>query len=109
MPEISIYDLSFYQGLVSKFSFLLEATLKRKISPKYHDEFLCYYGKSDEIQRLLNIKNIILGYAYLVDKNGFIRWTAHASPTEGEIQALLNLTQRLNSATDVHTTLNKSN
>jgi hypothetical protein len=95
-----LYDLSFAQGLIAKFGFLLEAHLRQRVPPTRHDNFLCYYGNSDGIQRLLDTKNILVGYAYLIDRHGFIRWKAHATPTHKEIQSLLNLTRKLSFGTD---------
>lgn len=53
---------------------------------------------SDGVEQLsdgLEIGNSIAGYAYLVDREGLIRWRAHASPTEGEVRAMIKCTRKL--------------
>ena len=95
-----MYDLSFVQGFIAKFGFLLEVHQRQRVPPARHNNFLCYYGNSDGIRRLLDVKNVLIGYAYLIDRHGFIRWKAHATPTHKEIENLLNLTRKLSSGDD---------
>lgn len=48
-----------------------------------------------EIRKMLQLDNSLIGYVFLLDSEGWIRWRAHASPTKHEITALLNCTRQL--------------
>ena len=57
---------------------------------------MLYSGKdAPEIRKTLQLGNSMIGYVFLLDKEGRIRWKAHASPTEHEIEALLRCSQQL--------------
>lgn len=49
---------------------------------------LCTGKKASELRMALRIHSSIVGYAYLLDGEGLIRWQAHATPTQGELQAM---------------------
>ncbi len=49
----------------------------------------------ESVKSGLAIGNSIVGYAYLVDKEGRVRWRAHATPNEREIKALIKCTKTL--------------
>lgn len=48
-----------------------------------------------EIRKNLQIGNTFVGYVFLLDQNGRIRWRAHAPPTKQEITSLLDCSQQL--------------
>ena len=48
-----------------------------------------------EIRETLQLRNSMIGYVFLLDREGRIRWKAHASPTEYEIESLLRCSQQL--------------
>lgn len=58
-------------------------------------QFLCYTGKFSKVRKTLSIHNSIIGYAFLLDSKGLIRWRAHGYPNEREINALLKCTSQL--------------
>ena len=47
------------------------------------------------LEKHLNVETKFVGYAFLIDKQSRIRWTAHEYATENEIQSLLKLTKAL--------------
>ena len=58
--------------------------------------FMVYTGTGvSEIVNSLQIGNTIVGYVHLLDKEGVVRWRAHATPTEREIQSMLKCTRQL--------------
>ena len=63
--------------------------------PHTQSLFLVCSEGVEQLRVDLEIGNSIVGYAYLVDKEGLIRWRAHASPTEREIRAMIKNTRKL--------------
>jgi hypothetical protein len=43
----------------------------------------------------LRIHNRIVGHVFLVDSNGFVRWQAHLTPFESELEAMIDATSLL--------------
>ena len=57
---------------------------------------MLYCGKDvSRIKETLELDNSMVGYVFLLDREGRIRWRAHASPTKYEIEALLRCSQQL--------------
>ncbi len=57
---------------------------------------MVYCGKAaSELRSCLDIHNSLLGYAYLLDREGLIRWRAHAQPTERELQRMIKCSTEL--------------
>lgn len=62
-------------------------------------KFMCYTGAGSvrvpDLTKILQYGNSIVGHAFLIDRNSFIRWRAVGSPAEKEIEALINCTKQL--------------
>lgn len=57
---------------------------------------MVYSGKVvPELRKTLEVHNSFLGYAYLLDKEGLVRWKAHALPTQKELQTMTACTKQL--------------
>ena len=57
---------------------------------------MLYCGKDvPKMRETLQLGNSMVGYVFLLDKEGRIRWKAHASPTQYELQALLRCSRQL--------------
>lgn len=56
---------------------------------------MCYAGAFDSVKRKLELHNSIIGYAYLLDREGAVRWTAHGKPSEEELNAMALCCQEL--------------
>ena len=64
------------------------------VTPSQSSLMVCSEGV-EQLSDSLEIGNSIAGYAYLVDREGLIRWRAHASPTAGEVRAMIKCTRML--------------
>ena len=56
---------------------------------------MCYYGTLQELSKKDLIGNFLVGHAFLVDRNGFVRWKACATPTEEELESMVKCTKLL--------------
>ena len=57
---------------------------------------MLYNGRDvAELRKTLQLGNSIVGYVFLLDQEGRIRWRAHASPTQQEIHTLLRCSGQL--------------
>ena len=56
---------------------------------------MCYSSRFSEARKRLEVHNSIIGYAFLVDREGHVRWRAHGKPTERELEAMTNCCRQL--------------
>ena len=58
--------------------------------------FMVCTGKTaSELRRALRMHSSMVGYAFLLDGEGLIRWRAHAVPTQEELQSMIRCTKEL--------------
>lgn len=56
---------------------------------------VCIGKMASELRKVLDVQNSIVGHAYLLDREGLVRWTAHATPTQSELHAMTKCTKDL--------------
>jgi ATPase complex subunit ATP10 len=75
---------------------LFSGSLRRKLGREnWGRYFLVRRGLTDEIRGAIGAVNGSVGYVYLVDAEGRIRWATSGSPAEGEIEGLNESVGRL--------------
>lgn len=71
-------------------------SLRKTIPEDRHDKyFIVKQGVTDEIRSQVGLVNGKVGYVYLVDGQGKIRWAASGVATDDEIEALVKGMERL--------------
>ena len=95
-PMISVWEISLVEMLLYRMlSRWLEANLKKQLPTDRHCSFISCTSETARIKKELFTGNSITGHVYLVDKEGLIRWRAHAKPTDRELKIMLDCTQQL--------------
>ena len=108
--ELSLLDKALYVFMQK----WIERNLKKAIPPTRHvcvcvcvhtgalyalilqSQFMVCAGKKvSELRTILDLHSSIVGYAYLLDRDGLIRWQAHATPTNEELQGMTKSAQSL--------------
>jgi ATPase complex subunit ATP10 len=54
-----------------------------------------HFGSLTDIRVQLKMRNALVGWVYLIDSHGRVRWTAHGEATPTEIESMLRLTESL--------------
>jgi hypothetical protein len=94
--EVAVYEVAVIEQMVYKLlRSVLIANLKQTIESNRHERFLSYSGKFIDAKKHLLIHNSIIGYVFLLDENGYIRWTSHGYPKPLEIDLLIRCTNDL--------------
>lgn len=69
------------------------------LPPRLRDCSSLVVEKSQQAQdhfcEKIAVHNRMMGYVYLIDSNGYIRWRAHGRPFDGELDALVRATKLL--------------
>lgn len=65
--------------------------MRAGIEQQMHPNVVTYYGELREYRKTLKMPNIGTGYAYLVDKNGIIRFRGEGKMTQEDWESLNNI------------------
>ena len=77
------------------FRFFISRKLRENIPQDRHDSFLCFYGSFEKLTSSDLIGNAIVGHAFLIDSEGFVRWKACAKPTKDELESMIKCSKQL--------------
>jgi acyl-CoA hydrolase len=88
--EDGVYEVPMIQGSLWKvFSGFIDSGMRSGIPEKKHDNVATYYGDTTEIRNKLGIKDISLGYVYLVDEEGKIIFEGSGYAKDDDIRKML--------------------
>lgn len=76
-------------------SFFAARVLKSQMPTELHSSTLLHYGPITKERMKLGIINALVGWVYLVDNQGRVKWVSHAEPTATEVETMINLTRQL--------------
>jgi mitochondrial ATPase complex subunit ATP10 len=68
---------------------------KRYTDPKEHDSTFMYFRKTDELCDTLRMRNVMVGYVFLLDGIGRVRFAGSGEATDEEVSSLISLTKKL--------------
>jgi len=74
---------------------LIDSGMRSAIPDEKHKNVVTYYGDVEPYKRALKIEDIYLGYAFLLDRRGIIRWQGQGLAKPGDIKALLETARRI--------------
>jgi hypothetical protein len=74
---------------------LIDSGMRAAIPGEKHKNVVTFYGDVEPYQQALKIQDIYLGYAFLLDRQGVIRWHGQGMAKSEDIKALLGTAQRL--------------
>lgn len=96
-PDVQCLEVAYIDSLIMRnFTRMFIRNMRDDLPPSRHKYFgYAKEGNPQKLQRQLDIINILVGQAYLVDKNGLIRWKAHGTATQFEIETMIKLTTQL--------------
>jgi len=74
---------------------LIDSGMRAAIPNEKHKNVVTFYGDVEPYKQALKIQDIYLGYAFLLDRQGVIRWQGQGMAKPDDIKALLETAQRL--------------
>ena len=93
---VQLFEVSFMgEGYVSWFSSIFTHFLRNAVPAERHGRFLVHFGDSREYETALGMSNRLLGYAFLVDSKGLVRWKGSGEASPSEVEAMLSCTEEL--------------
>lgn len=87
---VATQDIMFVErGVYRLMAPIITRNLRGSLSQEAQKSTWLYLGDLGAAERdALGITNLLVGYVYLVDGEGRVRWRAHGEPTEREIDCL---------------------
>lgn len=74
---------------------MITRNLRAATPPDAHDYIWMHLGDASKYKSALSLGNIMVGYVYLLDRKGRIRWMAHGAPSDAEIGHLVGAARDL--------------
>ena len=74
---------------------LRDSGMRAAIPNEKHKNVVTYYGTVDPYRQALKIEDIYVGYAYLLDRKGIIRWQGQGFAKPEDIKSLIETAREL--------------
>eukprot|EP00897_Mesotaenium_endlicherianum_P000534 jgi/Mesen1/10481/ME000083S09988 len=96
-PAAAVFEVSMVESWVLSLAPVRALLLRSMASRPVHDKRTVVYSFGDtwNLRNALQMRNRLVGYAYLVDRQGRVRWRASGAASSEEIQHMLTCTSQL--------------
>jgi hypothetical protein len=74
---------------------LIDGGMRAAIPNEKHKNVITFYGNVDPYKQALKIEDIYLGYAYLLDQEGIIRWQGQGTAKAEDIKLMIETAKGL--------------
>ena len=74
---------------------LIDSGMRAAIPNEKHKNVITFYGDVEPYKQALKIQDVYSGYAFLLDRQGIIRWQGQGLAKPEDIKALLETAQRI--------------
>ncbi len=74
---------------------LIDSGMRAAIPNEKHKNVITFYGNVDPYKQTLKIEDIYLGYAYLLDQEGIIRWQGQGLAKAEDIKLMIETARNL--------------
>ena len=74
---------------------LIDSGMRAAIPNEKHKNVTTFYGNVDTYKQALKIEDIYLGYAFLLDREGIIRWQGQGIAKAEDVKSLIETAQSL--------------
>lgn len=91
----TFYEIPMLSADVKPFSFRIDGGMRSGIPEEKHKNVMTYYGDYSEYMRLLHIDDLTLGYAFLLDREGIIRWHGEGLATRDMSREMIDRARAL--------------
>jgi len=95
-PGFTFYEIPMIKGKWWRlFSASIDGGMRMGIPEKKHEHVVTYYGNISHYLSALQIQDLSLAYAFLVDKQGYIIWRGEGFASPQHIHSMLTLARQL--------------
>jgi hypothetical protein len=95
-PAYTFYEIPMIAERWARiFARIIDGGMKGGIPLKKHANVATYYGPIKKYQEILSMDDINLGYAFLIDKKGMVKWKGQGLADSKHIQELLQIAKEV--------------
>jgi hypothetical protein len=88
----TVYEVPMIEGLFWRvFSFVLDEGMRAGTPKAMQDNVITYYGDASDFKQELGIEDDSIGYIFLIDKDGIVRFKGSGYATEEGLKGLFNV------------------
>jgi len=94
-PGLTFYEVPMLATYWKLMSWMIDSGMRSGIEEEKHKNVMTYYGDYTIYQRELGLNDVTFGYAFLLDREGIIRWNGRGYATKDAISKMLDCAKRL--------------
>jgi hypothetical protein len=98
--NVTVYEVPMIEGRMFKWmASTIDAGMRAGIPKEKHDHVVTYYGNAAKYRQILAMDERSLGYVFLLDPEGQIRWHGQGFAEPEEIERMIALTKEIATGT----------
>jgi ATPase complex subunit ATP10 len=95
-PTVTVYEVPMIEGRIFKWmASTIDAGMRAGIPKEKHNHVVTYYGNAAKYRQILEMEDRSLGYIFLLDPEGRIRWRGEGFAEPDEIDRMITLTKEI--------------
>ena len=94
-PDFTYYEVPMIPLRYKLMSFVIDGGMRAGIPREKHKNVITYYGNVDKYREILMMNDVYLGHAFLLDRQGIIRWQGRGFASQETLRELFDLAKRL--------------
>ena len=96
IQDFTFYEIPMIGGMWARmFSSAIDGGMRSGIPSQKHGNVATYYGSIEKYRQILAMDDINLGYVFLLDKNGIIRWTGRGFADSEQTREMITIAKKL--------------
>ncbi len=94
-PGFTFYEVPMIKTYYKLMALVIDGGMRAGIPREKHKNVMTYYGDTEKYQKILFLDDQYKGYAFLLDRDGIIRWKEEGFASKEKINDMIEATQRL--------------
>ena len=94
-PGFTFYEIPMLAWYWKLMGWMIDSGMRSGIQKEKHKNVMTYYGDYSIYRRMLGLEDVTFGYAFLLDREGIIRWHERGYATKEKIRELFDWTKKL--------------
>ena len=94
-PGFTFYEIPMLAWYWKLMGWMIDSGMRSGIEEEKHKNVMTYYGNYTHYQRVLRLDDSTFGYAFLLDREGIIRWHERGYATQQTIKEMIENAKKL--------------
>ena len=94
-PGFTFYEIPMLAWYWKLMGWMIDSGMRSGIEKEKHKNVMTYYGDYSIYRRVLGLDDVTFGYAFLLDREGVIRWHSRGYATQNTIEEMIENAKKL--------------